>query len=169
MKMLIFLSLKKIIVDLKRKNNIRINVFCYENDLTYPFHISDTKFEKCMDLLLITDESKSHYAYIKNFNRFMCNNTKNKNKKHFCRYCWQCFSSEKVLQGHKEICLVINGKQSVKLRSGLIKFKNHFNQLAVPFKIYADFESILKGVKSNDKNNNTSYTEKYQVHIPCGF
>ena len=79
------------------------------------------------------------------------------------------FSSEKVLQDHKEICLVINGKQSVKLKSGLIKFKNYFNQLAVPFKIYSDFESIVKGVKSNDKNNNTSYTEKYQVHIPCGF
>ena len=23
---------------------------------------------------------------------------KNKNKKHFCRYCLQCFSSEKVLK-----------------------------------------------------------------------
>ena len=78
-------------------------------------------------------------------------------------------SSEKVLQEHKEICLVINGKQSVKLKSGSIKFKNYFKQLAVTFKIYADFESILKGVERNDKNNITSYTEKYQDHILCSF
>ena len=90
-------------------------------------------------------------------------------KKYFFRYCLQCFSSERVLIKHKKNCLVINGKQSVKLKTGTIKFKNHFKQLAVPFKIYADFESVLKGVKNNDKNNNTSYTEKYQAHMPCSF
>ena len=47
--------------------------------------------------------------------------------------------------------------------------KNHFKQLSVPFKIYADFESVLKRIKSNDRNSNTSYTEKYQKHIPCSF
>ena len=36
-----------------------------------------------MDLLLIVDENKSHYVYIKDFNRFMSNNTKNKNKNVF--------------------------------------------------------------------------------------
>ena len=32
----------------------------------------------------------------------------------------------------------------VELKEGTIKFKNYFKQLAVPFKIYANFESILK-------------------------
>ena len=63
---------------------------------------------------------------------------------------------------------MINGKQSVKLKSGSIKFKNQFKQLLVPFKVYTDFECLLKGVQSSDKNN-TSYTEKYQDHIPCSF
>ena len=36
------------------------------------------------------------------------------------------------------------------------------------FKIYADSEAVLKGVKSSDKNN-SSYTGKYQIHIPCSF
>ena len=35
-------------------------------------------------------------------------------------------------------------------------------------KNYADFESLLKGVRGSDRNN-TSYTEKYQKHIPCSF
>ena len=46
----------------------------------------------------------------------------------------------------------INGKQSVKLKSGSIEFKNHFKQLAVPFRIYAYFEVVLKGVQSSDQN-----------------
>ena len=71
-------------------------------------------------------------------------------------------------QEHKKVCLKINGEQSVKLRRGSIKFKNYFKQLVAPFKIYADFESALKGVKSND-NDNSSYTKKYQKHIPCSF
>ena len=38
----------------------------------------------------------------------------------------------------------------------------------MPFEIYADFECLLKTVQSNNENN-SSYTEKYQVYIPCSF
>ena len=126
-----------------------------------------------MDLLLIFDENQSHYMYIKDFNRFMFSKTKNKNKKHFCKCCLQCFSSEKVLIEHKENCLIINGMKNVRLGKGSISFKNYSKQLPTPFKIYADFECIFnatpsKEVKSSDKNNGSN-TEKYQDHIPCSF
>ena len=134
----------------ERQNNICINVFCYENNLTYPVYVSDQKLENCMDLLLISDENKFHYVYMNDFNRFMCNKTKNENKKYFCKCCLQCFTSEKALIEHKQNCLMINAKQSMKLKSGSISFKNYFKQFPVPFKIYADFECILKGVKSSD-------------------
>ena len=94
---------------IEMKNNICINVFCYENKLTFPIYISDQKFENSMDLLLIIDENKSHYVYIKDFDRFMFHKTKNKNKKYFCKSCLQCFSSKNVLTEHKEVCLSING------------------------------------------------------------
>ena len=48
------------------------------------------------------------------------------------------------LTEHKANCLVINGKQNVKLKKGLISFKNYSKQLPVLFKIYADFECILR-------------------------
>ena len=121
-----------------------------------------------MGLLLITDKHKSHYVYIKDFNGLMRNKTKCRTKKHFCKYCWQCFSSERVLIEHKKICLKINGEQGVKLKSGSIEFKNHFKQLPFPFKLYADFECNVKGVKSNDKNN-ALYNKKCQDHVPCSF
>ena len=73
----------------------------------------------------------------------MFHKTKNKNKKWFCRSYLQCFSRENVLIKHKENCLSINGKQSVKLEKGIIKFENYFKQIPVPFKIYADFECNL--------------------------
>ena len=63
---------------IKQNNKICINLFCYENDLTYPFYISNQKFEKCTGLLLITEENKSHYVYLKDFSRFMSNKAKNK-------------------------------------------------------------------------------------------
>ena len=66
---------------------------------------------------------------------------------------------------HKENCLSINGKQSVKLEKGIIKFENYFKQIPVTFKIYAGFECNLKSIKCNEG----SYAEKYQHHIPCSF
>ena len=84
-----------------------------------------------MDLLLLIDNDKSHYVYIKDFDRFMFHKTKNKNKKWFCRSCLQCFSSENVFIKHNEKCLSINGKQSVKLEKGIIKFENYLKQ--IPF------------------------------------
>ena len=90
-------------------------------------------------MLLLINNNKSHYVYIKDFNRFMFHKTKNKNKKWLYTSCLQCFSSKNVLIKHKENCLSTNGKQSVKLEEGIIKLENYFKQIRVSFKIYADF------------------------------
>ena len=133
-------------------------MFGYENELVFPIYVSDKKFENSMDLLLLINDDKSHNVYIKYFNTFMFHKTKNKNKKWFCRSCLQCFSSEQVLIKHKEDFLSINGKQSVNFEKGIIEFENYFKQLAVLFKIYADFE-IYGG----------SYTKIYHEHVPCSY
>ena len=99
---------------IKQKNNICISLFCYENDFVYLFYVSNKKLENYINLLMITNENKSHCVYFKDFNRFIFNNTKCKTKN-------------------------------------------------------TDFESLLKGVRSSDRTNNTSYTERYQKHIPCSF
>ena len=64
-----------------KKNNICIDVYCYENKLTFPIYVSDQKFENSMNFLLVIDKSKSHYMYIKDFDRSMFHKTKNKSKK----------------------------------------------------------------------------------------
>ena len=71
----------------EKQNSIRINVFGYEIGQSFPIHISKQKLEDQMNLLLITEDEKKHYVIIKDFNAFMYNQTKHKNKKHFCMYC----------------------------------------------------------------------------------
>ena len=96
--------------------------------------------------------------------------TKYKGKKYFCKNCLLCFSSEKILSEHKQDFLVINDKQTVKLKGGFISFKNYSKQIPVPFKIYADFEFILEKVDGDTEcSSNNSYTRKYQNHVPCSF
>ena len=115
--------------------------------------------------MLINSGDKSHYVYIKDFNRFMFHNTKSKNKKYFCKSCLQCFSSEIALTKQKEDCLSINGAQSTKVEKGTTELKSYFKQIPVPFKIYANFESNSKGVEICKVSN----SKKYQNHIPCRF
>ena len=150
-----FPVLEKDFGQIEKKNNICINVYCYENKLVFPIYVSDQKSENSMDLLLV----------IEDFDRFMFHKTKNKNKKYFCKSCLQCFSSKNVLTKHKEVCLSINGAQSVRLEKGTIEFKNYFKQIPVPFKIDADYEWNLKSVESYEG----SYSKKYQDHVPCSF
>ena len=166
-----FLISKKDYCKVEKQNNICINVCSYDSMVIYPINISSEKFDDSMDLLLISRENKCHYVYIKDFNRLMFNKTKNGHKKHFCKYCLQCFSIENILIEHKENCLVINGKQCVKLSKGFISFKKYSRQIPAPFKIYADFECILKETKVSEEiiDKNSSYTKKYQSHIPCSF
>ena len=126
---------------IENKNGICINVFSYEGNIIYPIYVSG-KVSDCMNVLMIHEGDKSHYVYIKDFNRLMFNKTRHKNKEWFCMRCLQCFSSKNILNKHKENCLVINGEQRVKLNEGFICFKNYSRQMKVPFKIYADFECI---------------------------
>ena len=77
----------------------------------------------------------------------------------------QCFVSKNKLTEHKEVCLSLNGAQSVRLEKGTVKFKNYFKQIPVPFKIYADFECNLKSLQSYEGFN----SKKYQDHISCSF
>ena len=147
------------------ENNICINMFGYENRLVFPIYVSDQKFEDSMHSLHLTDVDKSHFVYIKDFDRLMFRKIKNKNKKWFSKSCLQCFSSESVLTKHKENCLSINGKQSVRLEKGIIEFKNYFKQILVPLKIYGEFGCNLRSAECYEG----SYTKKYQDHIPCSF
>ena len=66
-------------------NKINVNVFSYENKVVYPVYLPDQKFDDCLDLLLVSNKFANHYVNIKDFNRFMFNNTKHKDKIFFVK------------------------------------------------------------------------------------
>ena len=157
---------------IEKKNEVNINVFGYEDKQPYPIYVSKEKYENHMEILLITKDEKKHYVLIKDFNKFMFNQTKNKNKKHFCMHCLQCFSSERVLNDHKDICIQVNRTQAIEMPdkdNNILKFNNFHKQQAVPFVIYADFEAITEKISGCKPNNDKSYTEAYQKHTDCSY
>ena len=70
---------KKYYYKIEQKNSICVNISCYENDLVYPVHIPDKKFEDCVIRQKI------------------------RIKKHFCRYCLQCFEKLVVKKSLMEL------------------------------------------------------------------
>ena len=157
---------------IEKQNSIRINVFGYEKGQPFPIHISKEKFEDQMNLLLIKKDEKRHYVLIRDFNTFMYNQSTHKERKHFCMYCLQYFSSESILAKHTNNCLTINGKQAInipKKSENILKFNNFHKHLAVPFVICADFEAITKKIQGCRPNDDKSYTEAYQTHADCGY
>ena len=119
--------------------------------------------EQVLNVLLISNEEKSHYVFIKDFNRLMYSEvkTKNQHKKHFCMSCLQNFTTKEILNNHRERCLLINGTQTAIYEKGTIKFKNFDKLIPIPFKIYADSECFLK--KTNI--DLSEHTKLYQKHI----
>ena len=139
---------EKHFIKIEAKNNICINVFGYGKGLLFPIYASDQEFEDSVELLPLTDYDKYIMCALKVLLDLCFTKQKNKNKKWVGRSCLQCFSSESVWIKHKENCLSINGKQSVKLEKGIMEFEKYFKQIPVPFKIYADFECNLRGFES---------------------
>ena len=157
---------------IEKQNEININVFGYENKQPYPIYVSKEKYEDHMELLLITENENKHYVLIKDFNRFMFHKTKHEHRKHFCMHCLQCFSSEKVLNNHKDNCIAVNGTQGVKMPEkgrNILQFNNFHKQQQVPFVIYADFEAITEKISNCQPDDNQSYTNAYQKHTDCGY
>ena len=155
----------------ERKNNdVSVNVFGYD-DVIYPLRIAKEEKRRHVDLLLLKDEEKTHFCWTKNFNKLVSSQvSKNEHKRVFCKRCLNPFTSEETLAIHKESC-----EQFEAVRIGMpkkgskCKFKNMNRTTDVPFRIYVDFELILKPLEKLEQNEKESFTVKYQKHIPCGY
>ena len=73
----------------------------------------------------MTKDEKLHYVYIKDMNKLLSKQlrTKNKGRKHLCLACLNCFTSERVLNDHQQLCLAVNGTQAAVYEEGLLGLK----------------------------------------------
>ena len=103
--------------------------------------------------------------WIKSFNRLVSNYTTR--KKYFCFACFSSFISQSQLYKHKEICQIF--KPSIVIlpneSTNILKYHEYDKQILIPFKIYADFECLLK---PSEKQISKKMFE-YQSHDPISF
>ena len=92
-------------------------------------------------------------------------------KKDFCWYCLQAFSTKGILKQHIKDCFKINGKQIIKMpkKGEYFKFKYYERKRKSPFIIYANFESILVPEDNGKQTPKELYTNKDQKHIACSY
>ena len=152
--------------------NISVNVYSLNDSdqpTISPLYISDMTMGKHVDLLHFGTEDKSHYAYIKDFNRLMCNG--NDQPTWYCRRCLHRFWVKDKYDEHiLRDCKDMNAVQ-VTLPSPLkakLEFTKYSKQLAAPFYIVFDLESILQPIDT-DSVKKKKKTQLLHKHIACGY
>jgi hypothetical protein len=106
----------------------------------------DGEMTDCMNLLLIQEKDKSHFAYIHNMRRLMSEwgpNLESGSK--VCDRCLHVSKDESHHKTHFEQCLKKSFTNFVMPNEhSTHEFKNWSRQVPIPFVIYADFECILR-------------------------
>ena len=128
-------------------SSISVNIFGYEK-LVYPLRISKHCYqrESTVNLLLISDDTKQYYCWIKEISKLLSLQTsKDGHVRHVCFRCLNTFKTEKSLESDHEYC---KSHEAIKIelpRKGTkIYFKNHDRSMRVPFIVYADLESFTQ-------------------------
>ena len=147
-----------------------VNVFVYDYDI-YPLRITKEERKRHVDLLWLKKGKNTNFCLIKDFNKLLSSQvSKNEHKRFFCKRCPNPFTSQEKLSIHKQSCEQFEAERIDMPKEGSkCKFKNMNRSMEVPFRIYADFESILKPLETVKQDETKRFTEKYQKHVPCGY
>ena len=96
----------------ERQNNLAINVFGWDKGVIV-HHISKQEILR-INLLLIEKAGKFQYYWIKDLNRLLRDQSKHKERKHFCERCLHGYTREDLLEAHKPECCWI-GQTAVRV------------------------------------------------------
>ena len=135
------------ILRVERQNNLAINVFGWDKGVIV-HHISKQPQEipriNRINMLMIKKAGKFHYAWIKDLNCLLHDQSKHKERKHYCLRRLHGYTREDLLEAHKLECRGI-GQTAVRVEmpeegKNKLAFQNHHKQLPAPYIIYADFK-----------------------------
>src|SRR6266496_3160721 len=151
-----------------RNEGIGIHVFGFESQV-YPLRLSKTRNSRIVILMLISNGETRHYCLIKSLSRLLTSQTGG-HTLIYCVRCLQGYRDKEALDKHYEYCKE-HEAVAIKLPvpGTMIRFKNYYRSMRVPFIVYADFESFNKPIASCQPNPGESYTNKYQKHSPSSF
>ncbi|XP_030762209.1 uncharacterized protein LOC115887026 [Sitophilus oryzae] len=187
------ISLKQI-SKFEQLNNIPINVYGLEKAYKHDRNIVEAvgplyftrshKVDRHVHLLLISDDSgNNHYCLIRNMSRLISNQLSGKqHSKFLCDGGLVYFSSDVKLKNHQKYdcghVIVETPSDNLKknkygenIPENILKFTNLERKLKVSFVVYADFETILEPIQTeqNELDSEISYTVKTHQHVPYSF
>ena len=67
----------------EKQNKISVNIFGFDKEV-YPLYITENRFDKHINLLMLADDTKTHYCWIKNLSRLLSDRTNHNGKQFFC-------------------------------------------------------------------------------------
>ena len=154
----------------KIENILKINICILssdENNNIIPMFSSENNHKNDLNLLYYKD----HICLIKDLNKYLYRNNRNKNKTYFCVRCLNSFISEENLNNHKKLCLKYN-KKSEKIilpkEKSILKFEKIEHMIKSPFTIYYDIETYnqhLKKTKQFKKIENTMHEKLLKPYL----
>lgn len=171
-------SVKDVVNFEKRNVQVSVNVFGLDNsNNVYPLKIVKEEKNDHTDLLLIKKGDKSHYVFIKDFNKLVRSQV---TKYHcgaitVCKRCFAYINKMALKGGNKWLAehLVFCGKQTPvrtilpKPSNAILKFKQIAHQYRVPIVVYADMEASLIPINVLDGEQTSRI--KYQNHQPNSY
>ena len=154
----------------KIENILKINICILssdENNNIIPMFSSENNHKNDINLFYY----KNHISLIKDLNKYLFRNNRNKNKTYFCSRCLNSFISEENLNNHKKLCLKYN-KKSEKIilpkEKSILKFEKIEHMIKTPFTIYYDIETYnqhLKKTKQFKKIENTTHEKLLKPYL----
>ena len=136
-----------------------------EKENVYPMFTSEINHKSDLNLLY----DMNHICLIKDINKYLFRNNRDKNKKYFCVRCLNSFISQENLNKHKELCVKYNTK-SEKLvlpnENTILKFNKINEMIKTPFTIYYDIETYEKHLKNTKQIRELQNTTHEQLLKP---
>ncbi|KAK3767931.1 hypothetical protein RRG08_052614 [Elysia crispata] len=151
------------------QNNLAINVFGLDKGVIVHRLSKQPEDMPRTNLMLIEKADKFHYTWIKNLNRLLYDQSKHREKKHFCERCLHGYSREDLLEDHKPARESAARVEMPEEGKNTLTFQNHQRQLPAPYIIYADFEALTTKIEGPELNPNESNTRRTQHHEACSY
>ena len=162
---------------IEKQNPLAINVFGWDKGVII-HRLSERACDAAqarttVNMLLLEKAGKFHYTWIKDLNRLLYDQSKHRERKHFCERCLHGYTREDLLEAHKPDCRGI-GQTAVRVEmpkagENKLTFQNHHKQFPAPFIIYADFEALTTKIEGPELNPSMSNTQRTQLHETCSY
>ena len=132
-----------------------------------PLYVAKVRRENTIRLFFLKDGENSHYCVIRKMSCLISSQvSKNRHTKYVCDYCLNYFSSQEVLDKHRERCSKHEALNTILPKPGenILKFRNVQNCMECPIKFYFNTESFPPPI---DKTHGK--TKSYQRYVMSAF